>query len=351
MIENKCSQCGSLMIFDAPSRSVVCKSCGNQENVQLDTGVKAHQIDFNRLTGSSSSYKTELETKSVKCANCGAMQTKGVRTIAEKCQYCGASLFVESDGGFVPDGCLLFEFDKETAIKKFKDGIKSKKFLPSAFKRNPPLDNIEALYFPAFAFSATAYCNYVGRLKITRDTNDYYYRGISGDRVFNYNDVLLEGSRYLTQNEFLDIGPYNLGKLYTFNKKFVIGHSVEYYNRTIEEAGKLAKETMQSRNRRNIEDLYDTRIGESVDMLDIDCSFSNGKYSYLLLPTYKVTYKYGKKEYSTFVNGQTGKVGGRVPRSGKKIFGLIAGVIIAAGALIYALLKSPAMDYLTNFFK
>lgn len=351
MIENKCKKCGALMEFDAKSNSTICKSCGNSIAVNLNKNLTAHDIDFNRLTGDISSYQQEIKASGLKCSNCGALVQQKFHTIADKCQYCGASVFVEDDGGVAPDGVVLFEIDKEEAIEKFKIGIRKKKFLPNAFKKNPPMDKVEALYFPAFTFSAFTQSHYIGRHKVCKFDDDYYYRSVSGTQDFVYSDVLVEGSRYLTQNEFIDVAPYDLGKLYAFNKSVIIGYSVEYYNRTIEEAGKLAKQIMQSRIRSSIERMYSEKVGEGIDNLDIKTNFEAGKYSYLLLPTYKVTYKYGKKEFSTFVNGQTGKVGGRVPRSKAKIFGLIAGILLGAGLIIGAIFEFSAIDYLLKFFK
>lgn len=350
MVENKCKKCGSLMVFNTAAKASVCKSCGNSIPVNLQRQVEIHDIDFNRLIGTSSSYKTEIKTQGLKCRNCGATPSKKVSNIAAKCEYCGASMFIDDDGGMMPDGCVLFELDKETAVTKFKEGIRAKKFIPSAFRRNPSMDKIEAIYFPAFTFSAVTSSNYIGRLR-TRGEHRDYYSNVSGIQNFVYNDILLEGSNYLTQNEFKSVEPYDLGKLYKFDKAVINGYSVEYYNRTIEEAGKLAKEIMEKRIRNSIITIYDANVSETIDKLEIQTAFAEGKYSYLLLPAYKVTYKYGKKEYSTFVNGQTGKVGGRVPLSKFKIFSLILAIMLVAGGIIGAILKSSAINFLLDFFK
>ena len=51
----------------------------------------------------------------------------------------------------------------------------------------------------------------------------------------------------------------------------------------------------------------------------MDITHSNKKYSYLLLPIWICNYYFKEKLYNFFINGNTGKVTGKVPRSPFKI--------------------------------
>ena len=75
-----------------------------------------------------------------------------------------------------------------------------------------------------------------------------------------------------------------------------------------------------------------------VQSYDQNVKFSDEKYSYYIVPTYSVKYKYKGKSYLTYMNGQTGKVGGGLPRSAVKItFFVLFILLVVVGiiALIY----------------
>jgi len=60
----------------------------------------------------------------------------------------------------------------------------------------------------------------------------------------------------------------------------------------------------------------------------------NVKFAHYLLPVYKCDYKYKNKNYTTLMNGQTGKVGGGYPKSGVKITFFVLMIIAIIGGII-----------------
>ena len=154
-------------------------------------------------------------------------------------------------------------------------------------------------------------------------------------------DVLVECSDYLTQSELKQIEPYYMNETKKFSQGFVYGYSVEYYNRSVEESAKLAREIMQNRVRDQILKRYDH---DGVDYLDIKCKYSSSTYSYLLLPTYRVNFKYKNKDYSAVMNGQTGKIGGKLPSSPMKIFWIVLAILAFFGILAFAMFSDALQD-------
>ena len=345
---DKCASCGSHMKFDPFTHNLICASCGGTVNVNLSLDLVSHSMDLNTLTKKVQQQDNDYNAE-IRCQTCGAIQTSSGHNISDKCGYCGASLFVV-ESSQMPDGCVLFNIDKELAVTKFKEGIVKKKFLPSAFKNNPPMDDIEAVYFPAFMFCTEGKCYYKAVLEEKDDDDGVYRTRRVSDYLSFHEDTIIEGSRYLTQNNFNEIMPYDLNQLYKFDKKFIIGYSVEYYNRNFEDAGVLAKQIVSSRIRNMISSDI-RRVGETIKDIDMDIKYSSAMYNYILLPVYKIKYKYGKKEYSAFVNGQTGNVGGQVPRSGGKIFLLVISILLLVGLGVFAFTNSGILDFITKFFK
>ena len=86
-------------------------------------------------------YEVEdtIDENSIKshCSSCGAVFSGKNLAISSVCSYCGAPLVLDYDA-FGIDACIPFAFDRTTAKQKFKEGIKSKWFLPRKFKKETP---------------------------------------------------------------------------------------------------------------------------------------------------------------------------------------------------------------------
>ena len=57
-------------------------------------------------------------------------------------------------------------------------------------------------------------------------------------------------------------------------------------------------------------------------------------YKYVLLPVYVGNTEYKNKKYELLINGQTGKVYGKAPKSPWKVFRFFASAFLLVGAAI-----------------
>lgn len=338
-IGNKCEKCGSSMEFNPSTGGLICRKCGNV--ITFDSSDKYQMHSFSMETDA---VEPEFvpEVVSSHCSNCGAIYGADTTNIADKCDYCGAhlirdfSLSKESE----PDACIPFAFDKETAKEKFKIGLKSKRFLPTKFKKEFNDSNIESVYIPAYLFNVDTQNEYLGRLYNTYKNSDgssyKRFRNISGNENMFFDDILVECSSQMNQLTLDRIRPFDITQMKTFKNEFLLGYSVEYYDKKLSETKSLINETVKVNVRRRILRNYNY---DGVDYLNIKTTYTDCKYARVILPTYKFTYRYGEKEYNTFINGQTGKVGGNLPRSKFKIISTIIGILGVVGLLIYFILK------------
>jgi len=132
------------------------------------------------------------------------------------------------------------------------------------------------------------------------------------------------------------IRPFDLNRLMKFQNEFLMGYSVEYYDKKLQDAKSLVAETVKVDVRKQILKEYSY---DGVDYLNINTKYVDSNYARVMLPTYSVTYNYGGKDYTTFLNGQTGKVGGNLPRSKVKIGFLIFGILVMLGLFIFLFLS------------
>ena len=63
-------------------------------------------------------------------------------------------------------------------------------------------------------------------------------------------------------------------------------------------------------------------------------------YNYLYVPIWSFDYKYKDKSYNCFINGVSGKVSGKSPKSGVKIFFTVLAILAGIGVGVYFLYKN-----------
>ena len=342
--QDKCRSCGGHLYFSPEDQALKCESCGGIEKIEFDHNNQKH--DFKENKDAKEDYNEFAnENKVFKCSSCGANVVLNKLDVATKCPYCDSSITVSKDAkiGLRPDSIIPFKFGEQKASMLYKQGLKKKWFLPNVFKKSPPIDEIKGVYVPCFSFDAKSHTIYSGRLSKTYTTTSRdghtqthtTYFNISGVRDYTHLDVMVETSSKIDQITFNGIKPYNLKELVVFKDAFIRGYSLEHYDQALENCKKVADAIIDQQIKNYILSSY---VYTNVESYNQDVSLSQEKYSYYIVPTYSVKYKYKDKDYVTYMNGQTGKVGGGLPKSAVKItffvFGIIA-LIIGIIAVIY----------------
>lgn len=309
------------MKFSPQTQSLVCPNCFSERKICAQMCCPKHAFDEKALT----QHVWEEENKTVACENCGASIVLNKLEYATKCPYCLSALVVELPlrPGVTPDAIIPFQFDKAEAAKRFVEGVRKKAFLPNKFKKQLPQSEIEGIYIPTFLFDADSQSAYNGVLSETKTvrrggetktiTRSFH---ISGKKNMQHKNVVIEASAHLNQEQLEALKPFDYSQFHEFDESFLLGYYVENNDMSVDGCKSTAREVMRAAIRSKILSGYHY---DSVDRLDILTNFSNEKFSYGILPTYRFHYKYKNKDYTTFMNGQTGKVGGGVPKSGVKI--------------------------------
>lgn len=349
--KSKCTGCGANLEFNPEGRNLVCKSCGKAFSFEISEDIAKRKINLNTSTTEDKVSKDRAILP--RCKSCGAIFTGSIIGLSSRCEYCGSNLMVE-DISTYPDAVVPFAFGKKSAEDRFKEGIKKKAWVPKSFKKNPNITSVDSIYIPAYSFDTDISSCYNGRLYDEDEDKEghthRHYFNISGSVDTLARDELIECSEHITQSELVSIEPFQLSELKKFSGEYICGYSVEYYNRSVEESANLVKEVLSRRVRKQILAKYSY---DGVDYLKIDSSYNSSKYAYLLLPTYKFNYTYKKKKYSTIMNGQTGKIGGKMPSAVGKIVFTVLGILFGVGLvgfLIYAIASGMiTMEFLNNF--
>lgn len=343
-----CPSCGAIMVYNPERQKLYCENCETCKDIEFVKLENKRAWD-QRDKATKSTKEWASETKNLKCKNCGASVVLNKLEYTKKCPYCESALVGESEEllKIAPDGIIPFKFSFADASKKYTQGVKKKFFVPRRFKKSIPVENIKGIYIPSFSFDANSVSVYNGRLADDETYTDRNgnrktvtkYQNISGTQHHNNIDVVVESSSKINQAELMQILPFDMTGLVEFKQGFIMGYTVEQYESTVDECQKIAKRTMEDNIKRIILSKYSH---DRVVSFDMKTTFSEEKYLYNLLPIYRCDFNYKKKNYKTYMNGQTGKVGGGFPVSAWKIFFVILSfLLVVGGAIALVMLTKP----------
>ena len=340
---NVCTSCGGRVEFSPSDKALKCVKCGSAYPIEYKKEQRKHALDW--IPDNSQIDKWASVNRAYKCKVCGAQVTFNRYDVSTRCQYCNSDTIVPLKDlpGLKPEKIIPFKIDKEQAKQEFKMRTLKRKFLPNEFKKNLPQANMGATYISSFAFDCFVNATYSGRQSFTKTVRDKdgrsrsvtEYKYFSGTINRQFNDLVVESSDKINQDEISGILPYNFSECYDYDDDFIKGYNVGYYNQSVQDAEIVAQNEALKIIDREIRNKY-----SSVDYVDIKPTYSNIVYNYTLLPAYFINFKYKDKQYINMMNGQTGKVTGKVPRSGAKIslFVLMILLIIGLPILIIALM-------------
>lgn len=342
----KCPSCGGSKVYSPKGRSLLCPHCGNSSEVVFDKNILKKPYYQNE----ENSLLPEPDLKVLSCTSCGAELSMSSGEIAGKCPFCstGNIILKENIKGLKPDECVPFTIEPEEAESGFKKWLKRKWFIPSELKRKAKADKISAknmsgIYSPCYAFDTASFSSYSGTLgkhytvyvgsgKNRRAVTRTRYFRISGDYNKDFIDVLTECSPHFDQKTLNKIRPFDMDNRAVYDKSFLSGFSADSYDKDLNSGWLDTKNTIDNEIKRGILSKYSYDV---VQSLNINTNYTDIKYSYMLLPVYVSGYKFKDKVFNFFVNGNTGKTYGQVPRSPVKIFfAVLLGLAIITAAVI-----------------
>lgn len=321
VIEYKCPNCGSGMVFDSVTGSLSCPSCGRQDNIEQIPDPLKKQVF------------TENEVKQYHCNSCGADIVTEPETSATTCSFCGAAVVLSErlTGDLAPVMVIPFSISKEQAKQAFKKWCRNGLLTPSGFMSADRIQNITGMYVPFWLFELHNKIEVHGRgTKVrTYTQGDYHYTETQHFDIYrkirlNYVNLPIDASEKM-KDELMDkLEPYPYNQLKEFKTPYLAGYIAEKYSYTDEELYPRAKEKTRSYIDSYIASTVSGYNSVSYTDKQIDTTLKNADY--VLLPVWMVYYDFNRAQYTFAMNGQTGKVVGKPPISKAKVAGWFAGV-------------------------
>lgn len=342
----KCDGCGANMIFDPDSQKLYCPHCGSTKAL-TDKGT-AKEISILQGFSKDCEYGENDEAVVFRCSNCGASVVVGDGKTATTCPFCGTAHVRKTDdlAGLKPNGLIPFSFGEEKAVEYSKAWAKKLFFAPKSFKKNLTSENVNGVYTPCFTFDSYTCSHYEGKIgkvhtrtvgsgKNRRTETWTEWRHISGTYYDNFDDVLITAGSKFDQKKLDKISPYQTNDSKVYEKKYMLGFMAYKYDNDLESCWDTAKGRMDGVIRRGILSQY---VYDKLAYLNVSTSHDRVTYKYVMLPVYVGNFNFRKKLYNFYVNGTSGKVWGKTPKSPLKIaLTVLCGIaaVAALAALFY----------------
>ncbi|MCI8361173.1 MAG: TFIIB-type zinc ribbon-containing protein [Clostridiales bacterium] len=362
VVTYKCPNCDGELAFDPTTQKFVCPYCVSSfTKIELDDvqperqADRAGQTDPPALNAAAAGQgkaapkkeagKGETEACLFTCPSCGAEITAGSTTAATYCFYCHNPVILTGrlDGAFLPDKIVPFKIGREEAENRFLQWVKKKWFVPKAFFGKKNLEKITGVYFPYWLvdadlradMTANAQKVRVWRVGDTEYTETSYYQ-LYRQADIHFEDIIKNALKKSNREIVDQVQPYNPTDMVGFSMPYLSGFQAE--KRDIERA-ELAGEVQEDIQKYSAALLRDTMSGfTAVQTVSGGVQVGRENWDYTLLPVWTLVYQGKKKDtfYFYAMNGQTGKVYGKLPLHYGKL-ALAAGIIFAVVFLLLML--------------
>ncbi len=363
VVTYKCPNCGSSMEFDGESGKLVCDNCGTQLTVEEyavrrsggdegedreaaaraaeeEKAFESHSLGEDSYTRAEQTAGETIQVQIFRCPSCGAELMTDEHTVATICSYCGnPGLILDRVSGVQsPKAVLPFRITKEQAVERFLKWTRNGLLTPSDFTSKNTLEKITGMYVPYWLYDyrinvdmkARATRSHVtrrGDMEYTYTDHYQVYRSVDTE----FEKIPVDASKRMDDKVMESLEPYDYQDLKEFEMGYLSGYVADKYDAGSEELQDRAK----ARAREAAIGVTRSTIGgyHTVQVMDQRVHIQEKQVDYVMMPVWVLNYRYQEKDYSFMLNGQTGKLHGKLPISKGKMakwFGIISGVSFAA---------------------
>lgn len=316
-ITYKCPNCDGGLMFDPSTQQYHCEFCLSDFTQDELDALKPDQE--HKQTNNAVLYT---------CPSCGAQIVTDATTAATFCYYCHNPVVLAGrlEGQFEPDYVIPFQIDRDKAKEIFAQWIKKKKFVPDAFYSEQQVETMSGVYFPYWLYDCRVdgVLDAEGKRLRTWTTGNMRYTetqvyDVKRQGSMDVDNVARNGLRKANRQLVDGVLPFRMAEKKKFSMGYLSGFLAE--NRDMEkeqfivdvqaEVKSFALQSIQSQ-------------AGSFDSMKIrrrEAQIVDEEWSYALLPVWTLTYndKSRGKIYYFTLNGQTGKVCGKLPVDNKKL--------------------------------
>jgi hypothetical protein len=282
----------------------------------------------------------------VRCQSCQAISVFDPERVGQRCDFCGSSALVryeEIKEAFRPESLLPMKISETQVRDSIRRWYGTRWFAPNKLKIAALTDTVKGLYIPYWTFDAQVHADWTaesgyhyyetesytdseGKTQ-TRQVQKTRWEPSSGELDHFFDDELVPASRGVQPELLRRVEPFPTKELAPYQPGFLSGWVVERYQIDLVAAAQTARQEMDA----EMEKLCGEEVpGDTYRNLDVESDYSGQTFKHILVPLWLLTYNYGARNFQVVINGYTGTIAGKYPKSWVKIlFAVLAAAAVA----------------------
>lgn len=353
-----CPACGAEAQWNPQKKALVCPFCGTTSPAQVElssTGeeiIQEHDLAAALRAVPDNQRGWQAKKISVRCQSCQAISVFDPERIGQRCDFCGSTALVpyeEVKEAFRPESLLPMKLSETQVRDSIRQWYGSRWFAPNKLKKAALTDVVKGLYIPYWTFDAQVHADWTaesgyyyyetetyqdsdGQTK-TRQVQKIRWEPSAGHVEHFFDDELVPASRGVQPDMLRRVEPFPTKELTPYQAGFLSGWVVERYQIDLLAAARAARERMDAETRA----LCSREVpGDTQRNLDVDADYSGQTFKHILVPIWLLTYNYGPRNFQVVINGYTGVIAGKYPKSWVKILFAVLVVLIVVGIIFAA---------------
>jgi hypothetical protein len=345
-----CPACGAEEQWNPAKQALVCPYCGTTSPAQLDqaTGeIREHDLVSALRDFAQDRRGWKTDRISVKCQSCQAISVFEPGRVAQRCDFCGSSAIVPYEqikAPIQPESLLPFKVTEDQVRDAIRRWYGSRWFAPNRLKSAALTDTVGGVYLPYWTFDAQAHADWTAESGYhyyttetyrdangqtqTRQVQQTRWEPSSGALDHFFDDELVCASVGVDQQLLRQIEPFPTKELVGYTPSYLAGWVVEQYQIDLIAAAQRARARMDA----ELRSLCAAQVpGDTYRNLQVWPRYSNQTFKHILVPAWLLTFNYGSSNYQAVINGYTGQIAGKYPKSWIKILLLILTIAAVLG--------------------
>jgi hypothetical protein len=350
-----CPACGGEAVWNPAKKALVCPFCGTVSPAQVsltETGeetIVEHDL-VSALRGIPDSQRGWNARKTmVRCQSCQAISLFDPERVGQRCDFCGSTALVpyeEIKEAFRPESLLPMKVSETQVRDSIRRWYGSRWFAPNKLKRSALTDTVKGLYIPYWTFDARAHADWTaesgyhyyvtetyvenGQTK-TRQVQKTRWEFSSGNLNHFFDDELVPASKGVQPEMLRKVEPFPTKELVPYNAGFLSGWVVERYQIDLVSAAQAAREKMDGQ----MYQMCASEVpGDTHRNLQVRTTYAGQTFKHILAPIWLLTYNYGARAFQVVINGYTGTIAGKYPKSWLKITLAVLAALALAGIIL-----------------
>lgn len=344
VVNYKCPSCAAPLEFSIETQRWDCHFCGQSFTEQQIQQFSKTEDGADKQPEEASWKPSEFnagEMLSYKCPSCGGRVVCDKNTAATFCAFCHNPTLITQQltGDYQPAYVIPFKKTKEDAVSALQKLCKGKPLLPKSFRKIADGGEVAGLYVPYWLFSAGARAYLAGtgtRVSTWQDLNFIYTKTdtyqVERDGEMAFVKVPADASNRMDDTLMEAIEPFDYNGLVQFQMPYLSGMLAESWDVDAATCSQRFKQRAQAAAQAEMNRQV---MGYSTMKTHrLDCLFYGEDTLYVMLPVWVTNIMYKGKKYTYAMNGQTGKMVGRLPVSPGRVFGWLGAITGALGLVL-----------------